>query len=84
MIHKKETTLMAVTKNLVDKKLAVRFDNGTTASGAKSLKAVNFSNVLLDATDEDLYAAGTAYAALTTRILEDICVTDVNRLTSGQ
>lgn len=70
-----------VTKTIADKKLHVRFDNGTTVSGAKSVKAVNLTNVSLSAGDEDLMAAGEAYAALTERTLDSIRMTDLYDMT---
>ena len=70
-----------VTKTITDKKLHVRFDNGTTASGAKSVKAVNLTHVSLTASDEDMMAAGEAYAALTERTLDSIRMTDLYDMT---
>lgn len=70
-----------VTKTITDKKLHVRFDNGTTASGAKSVKAVNLTHVKLTASDADMYAAGAAYAALTDRTLDSFRMTDLYDLT---
>ncbi|HBK27221.1 MAG TPA: hypothetical protein DDY92_01425, partial [Dialister sp.] len=38
------------TKSMIDKKLNIRFENGTTASGKMAIKTTNLSNVKLNAT----------------------------------
>ena len=70
------------TKSMIDKKLNIRFENGTTASGKTAIKTTNLSNVKLNATDEDMLEAGTAYASLTSLILDGVRMTDVYDLTN--
>ena len=65
------------TKSMIDKKLNIRFENGTTASGKTSVKTTNLSNVKLNATDEDMLEAGNAYASLTSLTLDGVRMTDV-------
>ena len=72
------------TKSMIDKKLNIRFENGTTVSGKTSIKTTNLSNVKLDATDEDMMEAGTAYASLTSLTLDGVRMTDVYDLASDE
>ena len=72
------------TKSMIDKKLNIRFENGTTASGKASVKTTNLSNVKLDATDDDMMKAGTAYASLTSLTLDGVRMTDVYELTTEE
>lgn len=73
------------TKSMIDKKLNIRFENGTTASGKTAIKTTNLSNVKLDATDDDMMAAGAAYASLTSLTLDGVRMTDVYDLaTDGE
>ena len=55
---------MAAKKSLLDIKLQVVVENGTTASGTKAKKNLSFSQVKLTATDDELLAAGKAIAGL--------------------
>lgn len=73
------------TKSMIDKKLNIRFENGTTASGKAAIKTTNLSNVKLDATDDDMMEAGTAYASLTSLTLDGVRMTDVyDLITDGE
>ena len=72
------------TKSMIDKKLNIRFENGTTASGKASVKTTNLSNVKLDATDDDMMEAGSAYASLTSLTLDGVRMTDVYELTTEE
>ena len=65
------------TKSMIDKKLNIRFENGTNASGKTLVKTTNLSNVKLNATDEDMLEAGNAYASLTSLTLDGVRMTDV-------
>ena len=69
-------------KSMIDKKLNIRLENGTTSTGKTAVKTVSFSNVKLDASDEDMFAAGNAYATLVTLPLESVRMTDLYELTS--
>lgn len=71
-------------KSMIDKKLNIRFENGTTASGKASVKTTNLSNVKLDATDDDMMEAGSAYASLTSLTLDGERMTDVYELTTEE
>ena len=72
------------TKSMIDKKLNIRFENGTTASGKTAIKTINISNVKLAAADEDMQEAGNAYASLTSLTLDGVRMTDVYDLTSEE
>ena len=69
---------MAATKKLYDIKLQVRVENGTTTTGAKALKSLN-----LDATADQLLAAGEAVAHLQSQTLSGIRVIDSYDLADG-
>ncbi len=70
------------TKSMIDKKLNIRFENGTSASGKTAIKTVNLSNVKLAASDDDMMEAGSAYASLTSLPLSGVRMTDVYELTA--
>lgn len=48
---------MAAIKALTDLKLQVRVVDGTSASGKDKIKSLNYSNIKLDATDDQLMDA---------------------------
>ncbi len=72
------------TKSMIDKKLNIRFENGTTASGKTAIKTINISNVKFAAADEDMLEAGNAYASLTSLTLDGVRMTDVYDLTNEE
>ena len=74
---------MVVSKNVSDVKLRLRFPNGLTSGGKAKYRTVNLSNVKLDATDEELYEAGNAYAGLVNGELESVSRVDVADMTSA-
>lgn len=74
---------MAVLKALTDLKLQVSVLDGTTASGKAKSKNLNYSNIRLDATDEQLMAAGKAICGLTEYTLNGIHRIDTNDLSEG-
>lgn len=74
---------MAVQKALTDLKLQINVLDGTTASGKAKSKNLNFSNIKLDASDEQLMAAGKAICGLTAYELNGIHRIDTNDLTEG-
>ena len=55
---------MGATKSMYDIKLQVRVENGSTTSGATAYKNINFNQVKLTATDDELLAAGQAIGNL--------------------
>ena len=74
---------MAVNKALTDLKLQIKVADGTTASGKAKTKNLNYSNIQLGATDEQLMAAGKAICGLTAYELNGIHRIDTNDLTEG-
>lgn len=74
---------MAATKKLYDIKLQVRVENGTTTTGSKALKSLNLNQIKLDATADQLLAAGEAVAHLQSQTLSGIRVIDSYDLADG-
>lgn len=56
---------MAVAKALTDLKLQIRVEDGTTSAGGAKIKSLNYSNIKLDANDQELMDAGKAIAGMT-------------------
>ncbi len=73
-----------ITKSMIDKKLNICFENGTTSTGKTAIQTINLSNVKLDAADADMMAAGTAYASLTSLALDSVRMTYVYELTAEE
>ena len=66
---------MAVAKELTDLKLQIRVADGTTSAGAAKIKSLSYSNIKLDATDQELMDAGKAIVGITNYLLSGIrCV----------
>lgn len=74
---------MAVQKALTDLKLQVRVVDGTSASGKDKIKSLNYSNIKLDATDDQLMDAGKVICGLTGFTLNGMRRIDTNDLTDG-
>lgn len=74
---------MAAVKTISDVKLQVRFNNGTTASGAVAVKSLNLSQIRLDATDAQLLEAGTALASLSALTLNGVRRVETASLAEG-
>jgi hypothetical protein len=74
---------MAINKNRTDSKIVVRVENGTSASGAKNIKNLNYSSIRLDATDEQLLAAGKAISELQSKVLSAIRVVETYDMSEG-
>lgn len=55
---------MAAKNTINDVVLRIRLENGTKANGGTSVKNVNFTNVKLDATPQQLFDAGTAVSGI--------------------
>lgn len=55
---------MAVKATINDVNLRIRLEKGTKVNGGASVKTLNFNNIRLDATSQQLYDAGSAVAAL--------------------
>ena len=74
---------MAATKDIYDVKLQVRVENGSTSSGANAFKNINFSQIKLTATGDELLAAGQAISNLQSNALSEIRVIESYTLTTG-
>ena len=83
-ITMKGATIMAATATIYDVVLRIQLDNGTKASGGTSVKNVNFSNIRLDATHQQLYDAGNAVAGLLSLPLVGLRRIDTNDLTDEE
>ncbi len=55
---------MAVKATMNDLVLQVRLENGESSTGKTTIKKVNFTNVKLNATDQQLFDMGSAVAGL--------------------
>lgn len=75
---------MTLEKNRFDTKLVVRVENGTTSTGATAIKALNYSQVKVNASDEELYAAGKVIADLQARPLSGIRLVETYDVTEGE
>lgn len=71
---------MAVNKAIADLKLQVRVEDGTTSAGAAKIKSLSFSNIRLDASDQELMDAGKAIAGITNYPLSGIRRVDTGDL----
>ena len=63
---------MAVRKAMTDLKLQIRVEDGTTSAGAAKVKSLNYSNIKLSATDQELLDAGKAIVGITNYPLSGI------------
>lgn len=67
---------MAISKNILSKNLVVNAEAGMDASGNIKFKAYSFSGVNQAATNDAIYAVGTALAGLMNGEAESICVVE--------
>lgn len=67
---------MAAQKIITDLKLQVRVENGTTVSGGVTLKNINLNQIKLQATADELLAAGQGLANLQASNLSGIRIID--------
>ena len=74
---------MAVEKTRFDTKLVIRLEDGTTSSGGTAEKKLNYSQVKVDATDEELYAAGKVISEWQSRPLTGIRLVETYDVTEG-
>ncbi len=63
---------MAAQKIITNIKLQVRVDNGTTTTGAVTLKNINLNQIKLEATDDQILLAGQGVANLQASSLSGI------------
>lgn len=75
---------MAIEKSRYDTKLVIRVEDGTTSSGAAAVKNLNYSQVKVNANDEELYTAGKAIADLQSKPLSGIRLVEYYDVTEGQ
>lgn len=67
---------MAIEKSRYDTKLVIRVEDGTTSSGAVAVKNLNYSQVKVNASDEELYNAGKAVSELQSKALSGIRIVE--------
>lgn len=72
---------MSTQSNITDVKLHVYVENGTSASGKTALKSLNYNQIRLDATEEELMKAGKAIAALQSKPLSTFKTITTRELT---
>ena len=72
---------MAIEANITDIKLHIYVENGTSASGKAALKSLNYNQIRLDATEEELMKAGKAIAALQSKPLSTFKTITTRELT---
>lgn len=75
---------MAIEKSRYDTKLVIRVEDGTTSSGTAAIKNLNYSQVKVNATDEELYNAGKAISELQSKTLSGIRIVEYYDVTEGQ
>lgn len=63
---------MAATKSINNIRLQIQVENGTNSDGTKALKNLNFNQIKLTSTDEELLAAGQAIVGLSEYTLSGI------------
>lgn len=74
---------MAATKTMNDIKLQVVVENGTTSTGKKATKNISFSQINLNATDDQLLEAGKAIAVLLSTSLSGLRLINTYDLTDA-
>lgn len=67
---------MAIEKSRYDTKLVIRVEDGTTSSRAAAVKNLNYSQVKVNASDEELYNAGKAVSELQSKALSGIRIVE--------
>ncbi len=75
---------MAAEKAINDVKLQIRVENGTSSTGAKAIKNLNFTKIKLTSTDDELLNAGQAIAGLTDYALSGIRLVNTYDLTASE
>lgn len=74
---------MAATKTMNDIKLQVVVENGTTSTGKRAIKNLSFSQINLNATDDQLLEAGKAIAGLLSTSLSGLRLINTYDLTDA-
>lgn len=75
---------MAIEKSRYDTKLVIRVEDGTTSSGAAAVKNLNYSQVKVNASDEELYNAGKAVSELQSKALSGIRIVEYYDVSENQ
>lgn len=73
---------MAAVKNKTDSKMMIRVENGTSSTGATVIKNLSYSQIRVEATDDELMAAGKAIADLQTKPLSGIRLVETYDVTA--
>lgn len=75
---------MAAEKSINDIKLQVQVENGTDSAGNKAVKNLNFNQIKLTSTDEELLTAGKAIVGLSDYTLSGIRLVNTYELTDSE
>ena len=75
---------MATEKSINDGKLQIQVENGTDSAGNKAVKNLNFNQIKLTSTDEELLTAGKAIVGLSDYTLSGIRLVNTYELTDSE
>ncbi|HBK28090.1 MAG TPA: hypothetical protein DDY92_06060 [Dialister sp.] len=75
---------MATEKSINDVKLQIQVENGTDSAGNKAVKNLNFNQIKLTSTDEELLTAGKAIVGLSDYTLSGIRLVNTYELTDSE
>lgn len=75
---------MAATKSINNIRLQIQVENGTNSDGTKALKNLNFNQIKLTSTDEELLAAGQAIVGLSEYTLSGIRLVNTYDLSTSE
>ena len=84
ILQKKGAYIMAAEKSINDIKLQIQVENGTNSAGNKALKNLNYNQIKLTSTDEELLAAGQAIVGLTDYTLSGVRLVNTYDLTASE
>lgn len=73
---------MAVNKNKLDLKLQIRVSSGTTSTGKTAYKNISYSNIRIDAKEEELLAAFNALSSMQSLPVDGCRVVETYDLTA--
>ncbi len=75
---------MAAEKSINDVKLQIQVENGIDSAGNKAVKNLNFNQIKLTSTDEELLTAGKAIVGLSDYTLSGIRLVNTYELTDSE
>jgi uncharacterized protein YaaR (DUF327 family) len=75
---------MAVVSQAKDSKLRIKYIDGVDEEGNNVVKTKTYSNVKIEASDEDLYAAADAMMERQSKTVEEIARIDEEELTEEE